>query len=92
MKGPYATATAEKVMLEESEVASPAFDDGLPPPTFAQIEYWRKLCGALSQVKGPGMADEAWPADLAPTKSTLNALIERSIIVRRGRAWHLKRD
>ena len=38
------------------------------------------------------MTDEAWPADLAPTKPTLKALVERGIIVRRGRAWHLKRD
>ena len=42
--------------------------------------------------EGPGMTDEAWPADLAPTKPTLKALVERGIIVRRGRAWHLKRD
>ena len=70
MNGTHATATAEKVMVEESEATpSPVFDDGLPPPTYAQIEYWRKLCGALSQVKGPGMTDEAWPADLAPTQA-----------------------
>ena len=92
MKGMHATATAEKVMIEDAKAdASVVFDDGLPPPTHAQIEYWRKLCGALSLVKGTGMADEAWPTDLAPTKPTLTALVERRIIVRRRRAWHLKR-
>ncbi len=92
MNSTHATATAEKVMIEDTEAdASVVFDDGLPPPTHAQIEYWRKLCGALSLVKGTGMADEAWPTDLAPTKSALTALVERQIIVRRRRAWHLKR-
>jgi hypothetical protein len=42
-----ATATAEKVLME-SAVPSPLaahgiFDDGLPPPTPAQVEYWRDL-------------------------------------------------
>ena len=53
------------VMFDESETSpSPVLDDGLPPPTHSQIEYWRKLCGALAQVKGLGMADEAWSTNL----------------------------
>jgi hypothetical protein len=85
-------ATAEKVTIEEGEATpSPPIDDGLPPPTFAQIAYWRELCGAMSLVKGAGMADAAWPTDLCPSKPTLKALVERDSIVRRWRAWHLKR-
>lgn len=63
MNRTHATATAEEVMFEESEAASPASDDGLPPPTFAQIEYWRKLCGALSQAKGCHFTGDTTPRD-----------------------------
>ena len=37
------------------------------------------------------MADDAWSADLKPSKPTLKAMAERGLIVRRRRAWHLKR-
>ncbi len=85
------TTTAEKETIQETKTASSVIDDALPPPTHAQIAYWRDLCGALSQVKGVGMADEAWPADLRPSRPTLKAMTERGLIVRRKRAWHLKR-
>src|SRR5690242_5393187 len=68
------------------------FDDGLPTPTHAQVHYWRELCGVLTLHKGPGVADGDWPTDLAPSKPTLTALVARGLIVRRGRAWHLKRE
>jgi hypothetical protein len=94
MKATATTATAENVLIEVTPLsAEPGiFDDGLPPPTYGHVEYWRELCGALSLAKGHGVADDAWPADLRPSKPTLKALVERGIIVRRTRAWHLKRD
>src|SRR5258708_5959174 len=92
MKPTATSATAEKVLIEAPAMAAfPVFDDGLPPPTHAQVEYWRELCGALSLVRGCGMADDAWSADMKPSQPTLKALTEREIIVRRQRAWHLKR-
>ena len=36
--------------------------------------------------RGRGLTDAAWPADLAPSRPTLKALVERKIIVRRKRA------
>ena len=65
--------------------ASSVLDDGLPPPTHAQIEYWRKLCGELTQARRAWPDDGAWPTDLAPTRPTLTALVERGLIVRRTR-------
>jgi hypothetical protein len=61
------------------------------PATKAQVAYWRELCGAISLTGTKGMQDAAWPADLAPSKPTLQAMSERKLIVRRQRAWHLKR-
>jgi hypothetical protein len=61
------------------------------PATKAQVAYWRELCGAISLTGTEGMRDGGWPADLAPSKPTLHAVAERSLIVRRRRAWHLKR-
>src|SRR5262245_20925179 len=108
MKPTAGTATAEIVVIEapqapeEPLVDGPAvgptasagwvLDDRLPPPTHAQVEYWRQLCGVLSMAKGSGVADGVWPDDLAPTRPTLRALVEWGLIVRRRRAWHLKRD
>src|SRR5262249_25389933 len=105
MNATAASVTAENVLISPSEAleehltetlagALPEWvvDDGLPPPTHAQVEYWRQLCGALSLVKGSGVADGGWPADLAPTRPTLRALVDRGLIVRRKRAWHLKRE
>jgi hypothetical protein len=101
MKPTTATATAENVLIAASPLeASPdpsalpgwVIDDGLPPPTHANVAYWRQLCGVLSLAKGRGVADGQWPDDLAPPRPTLTALVERGIIVRRKRAWHLKRD
>jgi hypothetical protein len=92
MKTTAAVATAEKVLLEDTPpVAHIVCDNGLPPPTHAHVEYWRDLCGALSLKKGHGMANDAWPVDLRPSRPTLKALVERGLIVRRKRAWHLKR-
>jgi len=50
MNGNEAMATAEKVTIGDSEIAdSTVFDDRSPPPTHAQVEYWRKRCGALAR-------------------------------------------
>src|SRR5262249_37259253 len=38
-----------------------------------------------------GMRDGGWPADLAPSRPTLQVMAERGLIVRRRRAWRLKR-
>ncbi len=100
MKATAALATAENVLVQAPQElladSSASSDwviyDGLPPPTHANVDYWRQLCGVLSAAKGRGVADGQWPDDLAPTRSTLAALTERGIIVRRKRAWHLKRD
>jgi hypothetical protein len=64
---------------------------GALPATKAQVAYWRELCGAISLTGAQGMRDDGWPADLAPSKPTLKAMAERGLIVRRWRAWHLKR-
>jgi hypothetical protein len=61
------------------------------PATKAQVAYWRELCGAISLTGKDGMRDGDWPAELAPAKPTLQAMAERGLIVRRRRAWHLKR-
>jgi hypothetical protein len=65
-------------------------------PTFttatkAQVTYWRELCGAISLTGKAGMRDNDWPADLVPAKPTLTAMAVRGLIVRRKRAWRLKR-
>jgi hypothetical protein len=64
---------------------------GFTPATKPQIAYWRELCGAISLTGTEGMRDGAWPADLAPAKPTLQAMADRGLIVRRRRAWRLKR-
>jgi hypothetical protein len=61
------------------------------PATKAQVAYWRELSGALSLMGKIGMRDGAWPIELAPSNATLLAMAERGLIVRRGRAWRLKR-
>jgi hypothetical protein len=61
------------------------------PATMAQVAYWRELCGAISLTGTDGMHDGDWPADLAPSRPTLHAMAECKLIVRRQRAWHLKR-
>lgn len=64
----------------------------LPAPTIAQVSYWRELCGVANGVGKQGVSDDDWPADHAPSRSTLRALEERSLLVRRDRAWHLRRN
>jgi hypothetical protein len=61
----------------------------LPAPTVAQVSHWGELCGALNDAGPHGIADDAWRADLAPSRPTLRALEERRVLVRRDRAWHL---
>jgi hypothetical protein len=61
------------------------------PATKAQVAYWRELCAAISLTGAEGMRDASWPAALAPVKPTLHAMADRGLIVRRRRAWHLKR-
>jgi hypothetical protein len=100
MNATASMAIAENVLIDASPEPSTdssvlpdwVLDDGLPPPTHANVAYWRQLCGVLSLAKGRGVGDGEWPDDLAPTRPTLTALTERGIIVRRKRAWHLKRD
>jgi hypothetical protein len=65
-------------------------DDKLPPPTHDQVYYWRELAGAITLRGTEGMPHDGWPAELHPSTPTLNALVERKVIVRRGRAWHLR--
>jgi hypothetical protein len=61
------------------------------PVTKATVAYWRELCGAISLTGADGMRDGDWPADLAPSRPTLSAMTDRALVVRRRRAWHLKR-
>ena len=98
MKRKAMAAGAENVLFdapEESHAArtppaSWVLDDGLPPPTHSQVEYWRKLCGELTTPRerltaGSGRPSWSRRAHIAcpgPARS----------IVRRKRAWHLKRD
>src|SRR5262249_33384726 len=105
MTAPAATRTPDDVLIapaeapEEHVTEAPAgappewmLHDRLPPPMHAQVEYWRQLCGVLSVTKGRGVANDGWPPDLAPTRSTLRAVVERGLIVCRQRAWHCKRN
>ncbi len=95
------TATARQMtFLEAVEAHAPKrptvstasfVEDGLPPPTHDQVYYWRELAGAITLRGVEGMPDDAWPADLNPTKPTLKQLQERQLVVRRGRALHLRR-
>src|SRR5262249_25043126 len=68
-----APETSEELLTEaRTDVrAAWVFDDGLSPPTQAQVEYWRQLCGLLSLAKGRG--DGAWPVDLAPSSSAASS-------------------
>jgi hypothetical protein len=61
------------------------------PATKAQVAYWRELCRAIALTGTEGMRDDNWPADLAPSKPTLQAMVQLKLIVCRRRAWHLKR-
>jgi hypothetical protein len=71
---------------------SSASTAGLPPLTQAQVHYWRELCGALTQADRAGLASAVdFPPDLAPSRPTLTAMVERGILARRQRAWHLTR-
>jgi hypothetical protein len=71
---------------------APASTDGLPPLTKAQVHYWRELCGVLTQAGKAGLPSvEGFPPDLAPSRATLKAMVERGLLVRRQRAWHLTR-
>jgi len=98
------TSTAQKMMdplLEAdpsvSDVLSQATqpvdapDDGLLPPTKLQVYFWAQLCGAVHARGRDGMLDEAWPPDLAPEHRDLTLLVERGLLVRRHRAWKLRR-
>ncbi len=79
----------------EGKLISPwnPFDlDTAPPPTKAQVLYWQELCQLVAAKKGQGMRDTAWPADLAPSHLTLDALTEKHLLVRRGGAWHVRRN
>jgi hypothetical protein len=65
--------------------------EGFVPATKAQVAYWRQLCGAIHERGAKGMGDTDWPPELAPSHITLRAFEERRLVVRRSRAWHLRR-
>jgi len=97
------TSTVQKVLLDVAEpapaVAAAAslpsvagVDDGLPPPTKAQVFYWAQLCGELDLRGTSGITEaQGWPADLVPSQATLKALQQRGLVARRDRAWKLRR-
>ncbi|HEX9412145.1 MAG TPA: hypothetical protein VF916_01450, partial [Ktedonobacterales bacterium] len=92
-----ATAQPHDVSLSSSDepsgpVVAEVFDDGLSPPTKAQVYYWRELCGVATLHGAAGVRDDQWPPELAPSTATLRALVERGLFVRRRRAWRLRRD
>ena len=52
MKATAATATVENVLITPADAPlERALEDGLPPLTHAQVEYWRHLCGVLSLLR-----------------------------------------
>jgi hypothetical protein len=64
----------------------------LPPVTKAQVHYWGELCGVLTQAGTVGLPSaDGFPAELRPTQATLKAMVERGLLSRRQRAWHLTR-
>jgi hypothetical protein len=73
-------------------LSSPLLDPTLSPLTHAQAYYWRELCGAVRACGAAGMPDVGWPPELAPSKPTFKALVAYGLLVRRGRAWHLRRS
>jgi hypothetical protein len=93
----HGDAAAEQAAAEAVRLAdyAQAWSISIPidfiPATKAQVAYWRELCGTISMTGAEGMRDGNWPTDLAPSKPTLQAMAERELIVRRRRAWHLKR-
>jgi hypothetical protein len=87
-----ATATEAAIRLADyAQAWGITVSADVTPAAKAQVAYWRELCGAIALVGRNGMGDSGWPADLAPSRSTLQVMAERGLIVRRRRAWHLKR-
>jgi hypothetical protein len=86
-------ALTSELGVDEQASSRPAEPAGLPPLTKAQVHYWRELCGVLTQADSAGLASaEDFPSALAPSQTTLKAMVERGIVVRRQRAWHLTRS
>jgi hypothetical protein len=64
----------------------------LPPLTKAQVHYWGELCGVLAQAGARELASaEDFPPEVRPSQPTLTAMVERGLLSRRQRAWHLTR-
>ncbi|HEV8191850.1 MAG TPA: hypothetical protein VGP82_10255 [Ktedonobacterales bacterium] len=86
---------AEEPPLDDIRSAPAAHGIEIPerfvPATNAQVAYWRQLCGAISERGSRGMGETDWPPELAPTRITLRTLEERRLVVRRSRAWLLRR-
>ncbi len=80
------------LLEEQSTEAYNPFVQDQHPPTKAQVLYWKELCEAVAAKKGAGMADNAWPPQIAPSSLTLKTLVERRLLVRRSKAWHVRRD
>jgi hypothetical protein len=85
--GMTATAIAEKVMSADSDR-----QQGLPPVTRAHVRYWRELCQAIARCGSVGMPNDGWPEGFTPSRLTLQAMVGYGLIVRRSRAWHLRRS
>jgi hypothetical protein len=93
-KMPFDIVDDDAIGAELPDATAPAIEipDGFVHATKAQVAYWRQICGVLSTHGKVGMRDADWPPELEPSRITLRALGERRLIVRRGRAWHLRRN
>jgi hypothetical protein len=81
---------ASAPLLASATTTGPS--SSLPSLTKAQVHYWRELCGILAQAGTAGVASaEDFPPALRPSRSTFKAMVERGILARRQRAWHLTR-
>lgn len=86
------TAVAPAAAFVDSAACDSRASSALPPLTKAQVQYWRELCGVLTQAGPAGVPSaEDLPSALRPSRPTLDAMVERGILCRRQRAWHLTR-
>jgi hypothetical protein len=72
--------------------ADTALDDGLPPPTKAQVFFWAEVCGAIHERGREGMTNEKWPPDLDPDVQDLKQMADRRLLAKRRGVWRLRRD
>jgi hypothetical protein len=86
LSGMTASATAENVMISDSQ------QHGVSPVTRAHIRYWRELCQSIATCGADGMPTDGWPEGFTPSRLTLRSMVGYGLIVRRSRAWHLRRQ